>query len=135
MALTKNSRLVAARAKAQELARAAQEREAKLIDLAADYFLEIANVDAVKEDAAAKGRELVEAAKARAKELSAKAAAESTQHLADSENVIGKMLDTGASKEDVAARLELGVAVVRKVARKRLAVPADGGDVSVDAVA
>lgn len=133
MALTKNSRLVAARAKAQELARTVQEREAKLIDLAADYFLEIANVDAVKDDAAAKGRELVEAAKAKAKELSAKAATDSTQHLAESENVIGKMLDTGASKEDVAARLELGLAAVRKVAKKRAAVPADAGNDSVDA--
>ena len=133
MALSKNSRLVAARAKAQELARAVQEREAKLIELAADYFLEIANVDAVKEDAAAKGRGLVEAAKAKAKELSAKATADSTQHLAESENVIGKMLDTGASKEDVAARLELGVAAVRKIAKKRLAVPVDADNGSVDA--
>lgn len=133
MALTKNSRLVAARAKAQELARAAQEREAKLIDLAADYFLEIANVDAVKEDAAAKGRELIEAAKAKAKELSAKAATDSTQHLEDSEIAIGKMLDTGASKEDVAARLGLGLAVVRKVAKKRAAVHTDAGDDSVEA--
>ena len=133
MALTKNSRLVAARAKAQELARAVQEREAKRIDLTADYFLEIANVDAVKEDAAAKGRGLVEAAKAKAKELSAKATADSTQHLAESENVIGKMLDTGASKEDVAARLELGVAAVRKIAKKRLAVPVDADNGSVDA--
>ena len=133
MALSKNSRLVAARAKAQELARAVQEREATLIELAADYFLEIANVDAVKEDAATKGRELVEAAKAKAKELSAKATADSTQHLADSENVIGKMLDTGASKEDVAARLELGVGAVRKVAKKRLAVPVDADNDSMDA--
>ena len=132
MALTKNSRLVAARAKAQELARAVQEREAKLIELAADYFLEIANVDAVKEDAATKGRELVEAAKAKAKELSAKATADSTQHLADSENVIGKMLDTGASKEDVAARLELGLAAVRKIAKKRQAAPVDPDNGSVD---
>lgn len=132
MALTKNSRLVAARAKAQELARAAQEREAKLIDLAAEYFLEIANVDAVKEDAAAKGRELVEAAKAKAKELSAKAATDSTQHLADSEAMIGKMLETGASREDVAARLGLGLAVVRKVAKKRAAVHTDTGNDSVE---
>lgn len=125
MALTKNSRLVAARAKAQELARTAKERDAKLIDLAADYFVEIANVDAVKEDAAVKGRALVEAAKAKAKELSAKAATASTQHLAKSENVIGKMLDIGASKEDVAARLELGLAAVRKVIKKRSTVVAD----------
>ena len=123
--MTKNSRLVAARAKAQELARTAKERDAKLIDLAADYFVEIANVDAVKEDAAVKGRALVEAAKTKAKELSAKAATASTQHLAKSENVIGKMLDIGASKEDVAARLELGLADVRKVIKKRSTVVAD----------
>lgn len=132
MALTKNSRLVAARAKAQELARAAQEREAKLIDLAAEYFLEIANVDAVKEDAAVKGRELIEAAKTKAKELNVKAATDSTQHLADSEAMIGKMLETGASREDVAARLGLGLAVVRKVAKKCAAVHTDTGNDSVE---
>ncbi|POH72179.1 hypothetical protein [Arthrobacter glacialis] len=115
MALTKNSRAAAARSKAAELARAAQSREAELLRLAGEYFIEKGEAGAVEADAKAKGLELIEAAKKRAQDLEADAFFAAAEHEVNANAVLVKMLATGASIEDVASRVELSAGSVRKI--------------------
>lgn len=115
MALTRNSKTMAAREKALRLARAAQQREAALLDLAEEYFVLTDEADAVRESAKSKGAALVEAAKAKAAQLVADADIEAKARLEKAPEVVARMLATGATRADVAERLDLSVSTVRKI--------------------
>ena len=107
--------MVAAREKALRLARAAQEREAVLLNLAEEYFLLTDEADAVRESAKSKGDALVEAAKVKAAQLATDAEAEVRALQEKAPLVVGRMLETGAARADVASRLDLSVSTVRKI--------------------
>jgi hypothetical protein len=130
VALTRNSRAVAAREKARSLARAAQEREAVLLSLAEEYFVLTGEAEALRDEAADKGARLIEAAKVKAAELAAVAGTEAAVRLGRTPEVVARMLETGASRADVAARLELSVSTVRKIDidRTGAVAPADQSD-------
>lgn len=108
----KSAQQLAAREKARAKARELTERHEKLIELAAEFFEQQAQAEAILEDA-----------KKRATELLAKADAEAQDALRSAAGTVQAMLDSGESRSAVAARLGVSVAEL-----KRLTSPANPAD-------
>lgn len=114
MALTRNSKMVEARRKARELAQAMQERESQLVTLAEEYFIAGAEAEDVIDRAEEKAQQVIAAAQEKAESIRQNAREESERKSAGSAETIRKMLALGVSRPDVAARLGVSAAVVRK---------------------
>ncbi|MGX5717543.1 hypothetical protein [Arthrobacter sp. MAHUQ-56] len=110
----KSAQQLAAREKARAKAKELTERHEKLIELAAEFFEQQAQAEAILEDA-----------KKRAAELLAKADAEARDAVRSAAGTVQAMLDSGESRSAVAARLGVSVAELKRLASQ--ASPADKG--------
>lgn len=111
MAERKSTRAINARKKALEAAKAFQEREERLLALAEDFFqLEessgVAAIDKKIEDYLAKIEQLKE------ERVQAEKASEGEQA-----NVIARFKDEGVNNSEIASRLDLSTADVRKLVK------------------
>lgn len=111
MAERKSTRAINARKKALEAAKAFQEREERLLALAEDFFqLEessgVAAIDKKIEDYLAKIEQLKQ------ERVQAEKSSEGEQA-----NVIARFKDEGVNNSEIASRLDLSTATVRKIAK------------------
>lgn len=111
MAKAHNSKLVEARRKARELAKAQQERHEKLLSLAEDFFV-------VSDDA----DNVVSAAREAAALMIRDAEAHSATKRTEALKHVAAMVETGASVSDVAARLDISPAAVRAAVKASIPV-------------
>lgn len=125
---TRNSMMVQARRKTEELAAKRREREAELQSLATDFHASNLLAEA-----------MVEEAERQAAELIAKAKQEAAAAAEDAKATIEKMLATGETRQGVAELLDVSVSYVRSIdvaATKRKAAGTgseESGGVRVDA--
>ena len=126
---TRNSMMVQARRKTEELAAKRREREAELQSLATDFHASNLLADAIVEEAERQAAELIAKAK---QEAAAAAEVEKA--------TIEKMLATGETRQGVAELLDVSVSYVRSVdvaaAKKKKTAAAgseESGGVRVDA--
>lgn len=125
---TRNSMMVQARRKTEELAAKRREREAQLQSLATDFHASNLLAEAMVEEAERQAAELIANAK-----QEAAAAAE------DAKATIEKMLATGETRQGVAELLDVSVSYVRSIdvaATKKKTAGAgseESGGVRVDA--
>ncbi|MGY4542516.1 hypothetical protein ACVWY0_002440 [Arthrobacter sp. UYNi723] len=101
---TRNSMMVQARRKTEELAAKRREREATLQALATDYHASKLTADAMVEDAEKQAAELI---------ATAKREAESAGE--DAKATVVKMLATGETRQGVAELLDVSVSYVRSI--------------------
>ncbi len=120
---TRNSMMVQARRKTEELAAKRREREAKLQSLATDYHASKLMADAMVEDAEKQAAELIATAK-----RDGEAAGE------DAKATVVKMLATGETRQGVAELLDVSVSYVRSIdvaaGKKKTDVDQGGTDVA-----
>lgn len=112
MAERKSARAINARKKALEAAKAFQEREERLVALAENFFQldessGVAAIDKKIEDYQAKIEQLKE------ERVQAEKASEGEQA-----NVIARFKDEGVNNSEIASRLDLSTATVRKLAKR-----------------
>ncbi|NIJ03391.1 membrane protein involved in colicin uptake [Paenarthrobacter ilicis] len=125
---TRNSMMVQARRKTEELAAKRREREAELQSLATDFHASNLLAEAMVEEAERQAAELI----AKAKQEAAAAAEEAKA-------TIEKMLATGETRQGIAELLDVSVSYVRSIdvaATKKKASGAgseESGGVRVDA--
>lgn len=101
---TKATAMIKARERARKAAQAAQEREKDLIERATGFFAESALAESVAEEVEERIRVLRE-----------QAVVDREAHLVGAAEHAQAMVDTGAAVSDVASRLELTPAALRKV--------------------
>ncbi|NMR32259.1 hypothetical protein [Crystallibacter degradans] len=115
----RNSMMVQARRKTEELAAKRREREAELHSLATDYHAATMMAEATVEEAERQAAELIAAAK-----KNAEAAVE------DAKETVRKMLATGETRKGIAELLDVSVSYVRSIdvaASKKPKPAADSG--------
>ena len=100
----RNSMMVQARRKTEELAAKRREREAELQSLATDYHAATMMAEATVEEAERQAAELIAAAK-----QNAEAAVE------DAKETVRKMLATGETRKGIAELLDVSVSYVRSI--------------------
>ncbi|MBT1633254.1 hypothetical protein [Curtobacterium flaccumfaciens] len=93
----------AARERAVEQAAQFRRRQEQLEELAAEYFVAADAVDAINEDA-----------EARIQKIRDEAAAAVTEAEARAQEIVGRMLDTKVTRDEVAERLGLSVRDVKR---------------------
>jgi hypothetical protein len=103
-AKTRNSMMVQARRKTEELAAKRREREATLQSLATDYHAAKMTADAMIEEAERQAAELI----AKAKQNAAAAGYEA-------KDTVRKMLATGETRQGIAELLDVSVSYVRSI--------------------
>lgn len=113
----KSAQQLAAREKARAKARELTERHEKLIELAAEFFEQQAQAEAILEEA-----------RERAAELLAKADAEAQEAVRSAAATVQAMLDSGESRSAVAARLGVSLAELKRLTPQ--AKTADKGTVN-----
>ncbi|MFK0007776.1 hypothetical protein ACIQTZ_12040 [Paenarthrobacter sp. NPDC090520] len=101
---TRNTMIVQARRKTEELAAKRREREARLQSLATDYHAATMMAEAGVEEAERQAAELIAAAKKNA------AAA-----MDDAKETVRKMLATGETRQGIAELLDVSVSYVRSI--------------------
>jgi vacuolar-type H+-ATPase subunit H len=119
----KSAQQLAAREKARAKARELTERHEKLIELAAEFFEQQAQAEAILEEA-----------KQRAAELLAKADAEAQDAVRSASDTVQAMLESGESRSAVAARLGVSVAELKRLTSQAKTVDKSAGNQLPDAI-
>lgn len=109
----------AARERAVEQAAQFRRRQEQLEELAAEYFVAADAVDAINEDA-----------ETRIQKIRDEAAIAVTEAEQQAQEIIGRMLDTKVSRDEVAERLGLPVRDVKRSKTKAATGDATGADVA-----
>lgn len=118
---TRNSVMVQARKRADELASKRREREENLKELATEYLMETMTADQLVEDAERAAAELVKEAKSKA--TAARERAKKT---------VVKMLATGETRNGVAELLDVSLSFVRGIDVATTKKTAKSGDTDPD---
>jgi dsDNA-specific endonuclease/ATPase MutS2 len=116
----RNSMMVQARRKTEELAAKRREREAALQSLATDYHAATMMAEAMVEEAERQAAELIAAAKKNAGDA-----------LEDAKETVRKMLATGETRQGIAELLDVSVSYVRSIdvaTPKKAKAGVDGGE-------
>lgn len=119
----KSAQQLAAREKARAKASELTERHEKLIELAAEFFEQQAQSEAILEEA-----------RQRAAELLAKADAEAQEAVRSAANTVQAMLDSGESRSAVAARLGVSVAELKRLTSQAKTEDKSAGNQLPDAI-
>ncbi|AOY74417.1 hypothetical protein ARZXY2_4918 (plasmid) [Arthrobacter sp. ZXY-2] len=113
----KSAQQLAAREKARAKAREMTERHERLIEMAAEFFEQQEQAEQVRAEAQQKADAIL-----------AKAETDAEAAVFGSARAVKAMLDSGAAKSDVAARLGLSGAEVKRLADMVAAVPDTADD-------